>query len=93
MVGYVELGTDSWISNITGNVIGSYSLLLFVYTSSLMFILRFFAGPIVHRINPLGLLFVAACFGCAGLPSLSFAAAHDVCCGHDPCHRQDFLLA
>ncbi len=75
MVGYVELGTDSWITNITGNVIGKYAFLLFVYTSSLMFILRFFAGPIVHRINPLGLLFVAACFGCAGLMSLSFAGA------------------
>ena len=32
-----------------------------------MFILRFFAGPIVHKINPLGLLFIAACFGAVGL--------------------------
>ncbi len=67
MVGYVELGTDSWIANILNNVVGNMSLLLFVYISSLMFILRFFAGPIVHRINPLGLLFVAACCGAVGL--------------------------
>jgi len=67
MVGYVELGTDSWISNILNNVIGSYGLLLFVYISTLMFALRFFAGPIVHRINPLGLLFISACFGAIGL--------------------------
>jgi len=67
MVGYVELGTDSWISNILNNVVGNYSLLLFIYISMLMFILRFFAGPIVHRINPLGLLFVAACCGATGL--------------------------
>jgi hypothetical protein len=67
MVGYVELGTDSWIANILNNVVGSFSLLLFIYISSLMFALRFFAGPIVHRINPLGLLFVAACCGAVGL--------------------------
>ncbi len=70
MVGYVELGTDSWITNITSNVIAEKAFLLFVYTSMLMFILRFFAGPIVERINPLGLLFVSAIFGTIGLTLL-----------------------
>src|SRR5262249_3711381 len=48
LVGYVELGTDSWIGKITGAIMASpqYGLLLFVYTSSMMFALRFFAGPI-----------------------------------------------
>jgi len=67
MVGYVELGTDSWISNILNNVVGNFSLLLFIYISGVMFVLRFFAGPIIHRINPLGLLFAAACCGAVGL--------------------------
>lgn len=69
LVGYVELGTDSWISNITGNILdnGNYGLLLFVWTSGLMFVLRFFAGPIVHRISPLGLLCVSGVLGCTGL--------------------------
>jgi MFS family permease len=67
MVGYVELGTDSWIANILNNVVGNFSLLLFIYISGVMFVLRFFAGPIIHRINPLGLLFVAACCGALGL--------------------------
>ena len=67
MVGYVELGTDSWVQNIMNNVIGKYALLLFVYISLLMTILRFTAGPIVHKINPLGLLFLAACCGAIGL--------------------------
>jgi len=67
MVGYVELGTDSWITNIMENVIASNALLLFVYTSGIMFVLRFFAGPIVERINPLGLLMVSALLGCTGL--------------------------
>ncbi|PQO34397.1 MFS transporter [Bremerella cremea] len=67
MVGYVELGTDSWITNIMENVIKENAFLLFIYTSAIMFVLRFFAGPIVHKINPLGLLFVCAIFGCTGL--------------------------
>jgi MFS family permease len=74
LVGYVELGTDSWIMNIMQNIIKGNAFLLFIYTSSLMFILRFFAGPIVHKINPLGLLFVSACLACIGLIMLgSFA--------------------
>src|SRR5262249_9399601 len=34
-VGYVELGTDSWISNITGNILANknYGLMLFIWTS------------------------------------------------------------
>jgi MFS family permease len=69
-IGYVELGTDSWIVNIMQNVIQGNAFLLFIYTSALMFTLRFFAGPIVHKINPLGLLFVSAVFAVIGLYSL-----------------------
>jgi MFS family permease len=75
LLGYVELGTDSWIGNITGNILASRAngLLLFVYTSTLMFLLRFCAGPIVHKISPLGLLFVGACCSCTGLTFLGHA--------------------
>jgi MFS family permease len=75
LLGYVELGTDSWIGNITGNIMASREkgLLLFVYTSSLMFALRFFAGPIVEKISPLGLLFVGASCGAIGLTLLGHA--------------------
>jgi len=76
LLGYVELGTDSWISNITGNILArrEKGLLLFVYTSGLMFALRFFAGPIVEKISPLGLLFVGATCGAIGLTLLGNAA-------------------
>jgi hypothetical protein len=63
----VELGTDGWVQDILNRVIGNKAFLLFVYTSLLMFVLRFFAGPIVHKINPLGLLFISAIFGAVGL--------------------------
>ena len=81
MVGYVELGTDSWIGEITGAIMASKQkgLLLFVYTSGLMFALRFFAGPIVERISPLGLLFVSGLLGCAGLQLLSTATSVTLC--------------
>jgi MFS family permease len=67
MVGYVELGTDSWITDIMNNVISGKATLLFIYTSAIMFVLRFFAGPIVERINPVGLLFASAVLGACGL--------------------------
>lgn len=81
LVGYVELGTDSWITKITGAIMESKQrgLLLFVYTSALMFLLRFFAGPIVHRISPLGLLFVSALLGFVGLNMLGMASTVTAC--------------
>jgi MFS family permease len=70
LVGYVELGTDSWIPNIMAGFFPNSSILLLVYTAGLMFILRFFAGPIVEHINPLGLLFCSAILACIGLFSM-----------------------
>ena len=67
MVGYVELGTDSWIANLMTNIAGMKGILLLVYTSSIMFALRFFAGPIVHRISPLGLLLCCSALAMIGL--------------------------
>lgn len=73
-IGYVELGTDSWIINIMQYLIAGDAFLLFIYTSALMFVLRFFAGPIVHRINPLGLLFASAVLATIGLYMLGSVA-------------------
>ncbi len=69
LVGYVELGTDSWITNITARVLKdeNTALIAFIWTNGLMFTLRFFAGPIVHKINPIGLLLVSAVLGALGL--------------------------
>jgi MFS family permease len=69
LVGYVELGTDSWITDITKTVLASpdKALMAFMWTNVLMFTLRFFAGPIVHQISPVGLLFASAVIGTTGL--------------------------
>ncbi len=71
-----ELGTDSWITALMENVLTNvHPGWVLVYTSAIMFVLRFFAGPIVHRINPLGLLAASALIACIGLIWLSAAGA------------------
>ncbi len=81
LVGYVELGTDSWIGKITGSIMGEGAAgrLLFVYTSGLMFALRFFAGPLERRLTPLGLLFTCAVLASAGLLLLGNVAGVLMC--------------
>lgn len=80
LVGYVELGTDSFIVNITEQVLNSPrdAKLAFIWTNILMFSLRFFAGPIVHKINPIGLLFSSAALGVIGLYMLGHPMVNSV---------------
>jgi hypothetical protein len=65
-IGYMELGVDSWMTKLMENLLPN-SIVILVYTSFLMFVLRFFAGPIVHKINPIGLLFASALVAIVGL--------------------------
>ena len=70
LVGAVELGTDSWIQNITGNILTpTQGKILFVFTSLIMFGLRFCADFIEKsiKLSPIGLLLVCSIFGFVGL--------------------------
>lgn len=70
LVGSVELGTDGWIQNITGNILSSeQGKFLFVFTSALMFALRFCADFIEKKIglSPIGILLVCSILACLGL--------------------------
>ena len=70
LVGAVELGTDSWIQNITGNLFSSeQGKWLFIWTSALMFALRFSAHWIERnlKLSPVGLLLACAILACIGL--------------------------
>ena len=70
LVGAVELGTDGWIQNITGNILSSEEgKILFVFTSACMFGLRFCAGWIEEKLglSPIGILLVSAIAACVGL--------------------------
>jgi hypothetical protein len=70
LVGAVELGTDGWIQNITGNLFTSeQGKYLFMWTSAIMFSLRFCANFIEKRlgISPVGILLICAVLACVGL--------------------------
>ncbi len=70
LIGYMELGVDSWQTRLMENLVEN-SVTVLIYTSVLMFVLRFFAGPIVHRINPIGLLLASSVIAVLGLLWLS----------------------
>lgn len=74
MVGSVELGTDGWIQNITGTLLNpEQGKILFVFTSLVMFALRFCAHFIESKlkISPIGLLLVCSILAVAGLNLVS----------------------
>jgi MFS family permease len=82
LLGAVELGTDGWIQNITGNILTpAEGKILFVFTSLLMFSLRFCAEFIEKhlKVSPIGLLFICSLLAVIGLRMVSgidtFAAA------------------
>ncbi|MEM1082655.1 MAG: MFS transporter [Verrucomicrobiota bacterium] len=74
MVGSVELGTDGWIQNITGTILNpEQGKILFVFTSLVMFGLRFCAHFIESKmkVSPIGLLFICSVLAVAGLNLVS----------------------
>jgi hypothetical protein len=73
MTASVELGPQQWQNSVltkTSNISGTWILM---YTSSIMFLLRHFAGPIAHRLSPVGMLTGSALLTAVGLYLLSFA--------------------
>jgi hypothetical protein len=76
LVGAVELGTDQWIQNITGNILTpTMGKWLFVYTSLIMFLLRFCAHFIEKnlKLSPVGLLAICAATAAIGLNLISIS--------------------
>jgi MFS family permease len=72
-----EIGTDGWITDLmTGPMkAADYNPgWILVYTSAIMMVLRFFAGPLVHKLSPLGLLAGCALLAIVGLSWLSKTA-------------------
>jgi len=78
-----ELAPGQWVNISLSNIVGMQGILLLVYVSALMFVMRHFAGPIVARISSIGLMFVSCLAAGIGLyllsladsPALAFAAA------------------
>lgn len=73
-----EIGTDSWISGLMEKPMeaaGRNPVWVLVYTSAIMMVMRFFAGPIVHALTPIGLLIVSSALAIAGLFALSLCGS------------------
>ena len=73
-----ELGTDSWITSLMAPAMGQLGVAagwVLVYTSAIMMVLRFYAGPFVERLSPLGLLAASSALAAAGLMLLSSVQA------------------
>jgi DHA2 family metal-tetracycline-proton antiporter-like MFS transporter len=65
-----ELGTDGWMPELLKFAKPDSPLFatwVFIYVSTIMTILRFYAGPIVHRFSPIGLLVIGGAISIAGL--------------------------
>ena len=73
MTAVTELGPGQWIPNILTVTTGAAGILFLVWQNGLMAIGRSFAGPIVHRLSPVAVLFGSAAVGAIGLYLLSQA--------------------
>jgi len=68
-----ELAPGQWVDIALSRTVHMPGILLLVYVSGLMFLMRNFAGPLVHKLSPVGVLWFS-CLGAAlGLYALSIA--------------------
>jgi fucose permease len=68
-----ELAPGQWVDLALSRTVHMPGILLLVYVSGLMFLMRHFAGPLGHKLSPIGVLWFS-CLGAAfGLVALSYA--------------------
>lgn len=68
-----ELAPGQWVDLALTRTVGMQGIWLLIYVSGLMFVMRHFAGPMVHRLSPVGLLWTSSLLASAGLLLLSVA--------------------
>lgn len=68
-----ELAPGQWVDLALTRTVHMPGILLLVYVSGLMFVMRHFAGPLVHKLQPIGLLWVSCLMASIGLVALSMA--------------------
>jgi MFS family permease len=79
----IELAPGQMVSSVLEKTAGMDGILILVYGSALMFVLRYFAGPIAHRISPIGMMWVSVALAASGLfllasattPAMAYVAA------------------
>ncbi len=68
-----ELAPGQWVDFALSRTVHMPGILLLVYVSALMFVMRHFAGPLVHKLSSIGLLWCSCLMASLGLLSLSAA--------------------
>jgi MFS family permease len=79
----IELAPGQMVSSVLDKTAGMDGILILVYGSALMFVLRYFAGPIAHKISPIGMMWASVALAAIGLfllasattPALAYVAA------------------
>jgi MFS family permease len=66
-----ELAPGQWVELALSKIVGMKGILLLVYVSLLMFVMRHFAGTLTRWISPIGLLWSGSLLAAAGLYGLS----------------------
>lgn len=69
-----ELAPGAWVQVALTNIVGFDGILILVYVSALMFVMRHFAGTLVHKLSNPGLMMFSSALAAVGLYMLS--AAH-----------------
>jgi MFS family permease len=68
-----ELGTNQWINALLTDS-GINPMIILVVVTGIMAVGRYFAGPLIHKLNPSGVLLGSAIFSFLGLYLLSIAS-------------------
>ena len=67
-----ELGTQQWVERILGQA-GASPMLVLALITGLMAVGRYFAGPVIHRLNPVGVLWASSAVAFVGIYAMSVA--------------------
>lgn len=70
-----ELAPGQWVDLALSNTVRMPGILLLVYVSGLMFVMRHFAGALVQKLSPIGVLWLSCLGASLGLAALSFATS------------------
>jgi MFS family permease len=68
-----ELAPGQWVDFALTRTVQMRGILLLVYVSGIMFVARHFAGPLVHKLSAIGLLWCSCLLASLGLVALSMA--------------------
>jgi hypothetical protein len=68
-----ELAPGQWVDMALTRTVHMQGIWLFIYVNVLMFVMRHFAGTVVHKLSSVGLLWCSCLFASIGLVALSAA--------------------